>query len=135
MGNRQREKGQARRNRHRRVRRKIRGTAERPRLVVFRSIGHIYGQIVDDDSGNTLVSASSLKIQLPPEAEPEGDGKKKKRKAEGIKMRRSRYVGEVIARAAVEKGIKSVAFDRGGYLYHGRVAALAEAARKNGLEF
>lgn len=80
------------------------------------------------------MSASSLKIQLPPETEPAGDGKKKG-KPEGIKMRRSRYVGETIARAAVEKGIKSVAFDRGGYLYHGRVATLAEAARKNGLEF
>jgi large subunit ribosomal protein L18 len=73
-------------------------------------------------------------IQTPPETEPTGDGKKKGR-PEGIKMRRSRYVGEAIARAALEKGIKRVAFDRGGYLYHGRVAALAEAARKNGLEF
>lgn len=134
MGNRNREKREARRNRHRRVRRSIRGSAERPRLAVFRSLGHIYGQIIDDDAGKTIVSASSLRIQLPPETEPEGDGKKKG-KSEGIKMRRARYVGQTIARAALERGIKKVAFDRGGFLYHGRVAALAEAARKNGLEF
>lgn len=101
---------------------------------MFRSLGHIYGQIIDDDAGKTIVSASSLRIQLPPETEPEGDGKKKG-KSEGIKMRRARYVGQTIARAALERGIKKVAFDRGGFLYHGRVAALAEAARKNGLEF
>jgi large subunit ribosomal protein L18 len=94
----------------------------------------MYGQIIDDDAGKTLVSASSLRIRLPAETELEGDGKKKG-KPEGIKMRRARFVGEAIARAALERGIKRVAFDRGGFLYHGRVAALAEAARKNGLEF
>lgn len=80
------------------------------------------------------MSASSLKIQLPPETEPAGEGKKKE-KPEGIKVRRARYVGQTIARAALEQGIKKVTFDRGGFLYHGRVAALADAARKNGLEF
>jgi len=134
VANRNREKREARRNRHRRVRQKIRGSAEKPRLVVFRSLNHIYAQIIDDEAGRTLVSASSLKIQLPPEAEVPGEGKKK-RKPEGIKIRRSRHVGQAIARTALEKGIQKVAFDRGGFLYHGRVAALAEAARKNGLEF
>ena len=133
MGNRNREKRDARLNRHRRIRRKVRGTAERPRLAVFRSNVHVYAQIVDDDAGTTLASASSLKIELPPVDEPAGDGKKKKR-PESIKMRRSRHVGQAIAQAALEKGIKRVAFDRGGFLYHGRVAALAEAARKTGLE-
>jgi large subunit ribosomal protein L18 len=102
-------------------------------LVVYRSLNHIYAQIVDDDAGRTLLSASSLKLRLSPETEPSGGDKKKG--PEGVKMRRSREVGRVIAQAALEKGIKTVSFDRGGFLYHGRVAALAEAARKNGLEF
>ena len=103
-------------------------------MAVFRSNIHIYAQIVDDDTGTTLASASSLKIELPPADEPAGDNKKKKR-PESVKMRRSRHVGQAIAQAALEKGIKVVAFDRGGFLYHGRLAALAETARKSGLEF
>ncbi len=112
----------------------MRGSAVKPRLAVYRSLNHIYAQIIDDDAGRTLVCASSLKFQFPPEEEA-GGGNKKKGKAESIKMRRSREVGRTIAEAALAKGIKKVAFDRGGFLYHGRVAALAEAARKNGLEF
>jgi large subunit ribosomal protein L18 len=135
VGNRIRDKKEARLSRHRRVRRKVRGSVERPRLVVFRSLNHIYAQVIDDDAGSTLVSASSLKLALPPVEEAAGGEKKKKKKPEGIKIRRSREVGRAIALAAVAKGIKRVIFDRGGFLYHGRVAALAEAARENGLEF
>jgi large subunit ribosomal protein L18 len=142
-----REKREARRSRHARVRRKISGTSEMPRLCVYRSLNHIYAQIIDDNAGTTLASSSSLKLDLPsvqaeskPEAEIEGKSKgkekaKAKAKPEGIKIRRSRAVGRAIAEAAVAKGIKKVAFDRGGYLYHGRIAALADEARKAGLEF
>ncbi len=134
MGNASCKKTDARRGRHRRVRQKMHGSAVKPRLAVYRSLNHIYAQIIDDDAGRTLVYASSLKLQFSPEAET-GGGNKKKGKAESIKMRRSREVGRAVAQAALAKGIKKVAFDRGGFLYHGRVAALAEAARKNGLEF
>jgi len=138
--------------RHERVRNKVHGTAARPRLCVFRSLNHIYAQIVDDDSGRTLAAASSLKLALPPAAEAtpaaadkpdkpekgekgkEGKGGKKARPL-SAKMRRSVAVGKAIAEVALAKGIKAVAFDRGGYLYHGRVAALAKAARDGGLEF
>jgi large subunit ribosomal protein L18 len=150
-----REKRHARLRRHERVREKVRGTAQRPRLCVFRSLGHIYAQIIDDDSGRTLAAASSLKIELPPVGEapekapqvegadrPEkgekgdkGKAKAKKERPLSTKMRRSVAVGTAIAATALAKGIKSVAFDRGGYLYHGRVAALAKAAREAGLEF
>jgi len=142
-----REKRKARRSRRARVRRKISGTTETPRLCVYRSLNHIYAQVIDDSTGRTLASSSSLKLELPPvqteskpEAEPEGKAKgKEKEKAkarpEGVKMRRARAVGRAIAEAAAVKGIKKVAFDRGGYLYHGRVAALADEARKAGLEF
>ena len=145
MRDKNREKREARRSRHSRVRRKIFGTAEMPRLCVYRSLNHIYAQIIDDNDGRTLVSSSSLKLEMPPvqaegkpEAETEGKSKDKgkgKKRPEGIKMRRSRAVGRAIAEAAAQKGIKKVAFDRGGYLYHGRVAALGEEARKAGLEF
>jgi len=132
-----REKRLARKRRHLRVRKKIWGTAERPRLNVFRSLNHIYAQIIDDDAGKTLVSASSLKMDISKlKAEVADDeGGKKSKKPLSTKMLRSIAVGKAIAEAAVAKGIKRVAFDRGGYLYHGRVAALAEAARKAGLEF
>ncbi len=143
------EKRKARLSRHSRVRRKIVGTTETPRLCVYRSLNHIYAQVIDDSTGRTLASASSLKLELPPaqaeskpEAEPEGKAKgkgkgkeKAKTRPDGVKMRRSRAVGRAIAESATAKGIKKVAFDRGGYLYHGRVAALADEARKAGLEF
>ncbi len=141
------EKRQQRLSRKVRVRKKVRGTADRPRLSVFRSLSHIYAQLIDDDSGKTLASVSSLRLDIPavePEkaapAEEEGkkkDKKKKKKekKPEGLKVRRSRAVGKAIAEKGTTLGIEKVVFDRGGFLYHGRVAALAEAARKNGLEF
>lgn len=122
-----REKRQARLNRHKRIRSKVFGTVECPRLAVYRSLGHMYAQIVDDSAGTTLVASSSLKIELPPTSGED--------KPEGVKIRRSRAVGKAVAEAAIAKGIKKVAFDRGGRLYHGRVAALGEAARKAGLEF
>ena len=128
--------------RHMSIRNKISGSPERPRVCVFRSSGHIYAQLIDDTTGHTLAAVSSLKID-PAKlkvAEPEdkgGDKKKKKKKktVEGKGILQAREVGRLIAEAAKEKGISKIAFDRGGYLYHGRVAALAEAARKNGLEF
>jgi large subunit ribosomal protein L18 len=139
--------------RHERVRNKVHGTQARPRLCVFRSLNHIYVQIIDDDSGTTLAQASSIKLELPPAQEvvekasdkpdkPEkgekgkdGKGPKKAARPLSLKMRRSIAVGKTIAAVALGKGIKAVAFDRGGYLYHGRVAALAKAAREGGLEF
>lgn len=142
------EKREARLRRHARVRRKISGTAEMPRLAVYRSLNHIYAQLIDDEAGRTIASASSLRLELPavePPASaeaPEGGDKKggkkkggkKKARPASLKVRRSTAVGTRIAELAKEKGISKARFDRGGYLYHGRVAALAEAARKNGLE-
>jgi len=110
--------------RKRRVRKRIRGTSERPRLSVFKSARHIYAQIVDDTKARTLVDASSLSKEV--RAGMEGKGGNKA--GAGI-------VGELIAKRAAEKGIKAVVFDRNGFLYHGRVKALAEAAREHGLEF
>lgn len=110
----------ARIKRHLRVRKNISGTAERPRLNVFRSLNHIYAQLIDDVNGVTLVAASSLEKGF------EGNGSN----AEGAKL-----VGKAIAEKALAAGIKTVVFDRGGYVYHGRVAALAEGAREGGLEF
>jgi large subunit ribosomal protein L18 len=121
------EKRLARLSRHKRVRNKVFGTPECPRLNVYRSLGHMYAQIIDDSTGTTIVASSSLKAELPPASGED--------KPEGLKMRRSRAVGKAIAEAAVAKGIKKVAFDRGGRIYHGRIAALGEAARKAGLEF
>lgn len=112
-----------RKRRHIRVRRKVFGTPERPRFNVFRSNKHIYAQIIDDTKGNTLVSASSLDKELKGNLKTGGN------------IDASRMVGGLIARRAIEKGIKKVVFDRGGYLYHGRVKAVAEAAREGGLEF
>ncbi|HEX78779.1 MAG TPA: 50S ribosomal protein L18 [Dehalococcoidia bacterium] len=115
--------GAARHNRHARVRAKVRGIESRPRLSVFRSLNHIYAQIIDDDRGHTLVSASTVLSEIKSEA----NGKNK--------STHSGLVGSLVAKRALEKGIKQVVFDRGGYKYHGRVKSLAEAARKGGLKF
>jgi len=109
--------------RHRRVRQKITGIISRPRLCVFRSLNHVYAQLIDDSIGQTLVSMSTLDSQV----RSKTDGMVKTKKAE--------IVGTLLAEKALNKGIKQVVFDRGGYKYHGRVKALAEAAKKTGLEF
>jgi len=116
-------RAEARKARHRRVRKKIMGTPDRPRLNVFRSLKHIYAQIIDDYAGRTIVCASTMDRELRGKIEYGGN------------ISAAREVGALIARRALEKGIKSVVFDRGGYLYHGRVKALADAAREGGLEF
>jgi large subunit ribosomal protein L18 len=113
----------ARSRRQLRVRRKVAGTPERPRLNVFRSVGEIYAQVIDDRAGHTVVSASTLE----PDLRPRVEGKNKTEQA--------KLVGALIAERARAKGIQQVVFDRGGYRYHGRVRALAEAAREAGLEF
>lgn len=113
----------ARIRRHRRVRTKVKGVSLRHRLCVFRSLNHIYAQVIDDSQGHTLVSASTLD----PEMKEEVVGKVKTDKAE--------LVGSLVAKRALSKGINQVVFDRGGYKYHGRVKALAEAARREGLKF
>jgi large subunit ribosomal protein L18 len=112
---------QRHRKRHRRVRLRIEGTSERPRLNVFRSLNHIYAQVIDDTEGHTMVSASSLEAAI--------------QDAGGTKAEQARFVGELVGQRAVEQGISQVVFDRGGYKYHGRVKALAEGARKAGLDF
>ncbi|MCM1063845.1 MAG: 50S ribosomal protein L18 [Eubacterium sp.] len=108
---------------HMRIRNRFSGTAERPRLAVFRSNNHMYAQIIDDTVGNTLASASTLEKDIKGELEKTNN------------VEAAAYLGTVIAKRAQEKGIKTVVFDRGGYIYHGKVAALAEAAREAGLEF
>lgn len=133
MRNVNRENRKARLRRHGRVRRKIWGTSETPRLCVFRSLNHIYAQIIDDVAGRTLVAAASLKVKV--REEPEAAEEAKKAGPRSLKMRRSRAVGKAIAEMALTKGIKGVKFDRGGYIYHGRIAELADAAREAGLEF
>lgn len=115
------DKNQVRKKRHARVRAKLSGTAERPRLNIYRSNKNIYAQLIDDVKGVTLASASTLDKELSLESTGNVEAAQK--------------VGELIAKRAVEKGIKEVVFDRGGYLYHGRVKALADAARENGLQF
>jgi len=115
----------ARTRRHERIRKKVVGTTERPRLSVYRSLSHMYAQIIDDFKGSTIAAASSLDKEL--------KGKDKKSGEGNIGV--AKQVGELIAKKALKKGIKRVVFDRGGYLYHGRVKALADAARENGLEF
>lgn len=135
------EKERSRRRRHLSIRRKVVGTPEHPRVCVFRSNTHIYAQIVDDTRGITLAAVSSLK--LGPVSAPSGEagGEKKKGKGKkaappaGRQVATAREVGRMLAEAAKAKGIKRVKFDRGGYIYHGRVAALADGARANGLEF
>jgi large subunit ribosomal protein L18 len=113
----------ARKRRRIRIRKKVMGTSQRPRLAVYRSLDHMYAQIIDDSNNNTLVSASSLDKEFKNEKSHKGNTKIAEK------------VGGLIAKRAVEKGFKKVIFDRGGYLYHGRVKALADAARKAGLEF
>ena len=108
---------------HKRLRNRLNGTAERPRLSVFRSNNHMYAQIIDDTVGNTLVSASTLEKSVKAELEKTNN------------VDAAAYLGTVIAKRAIEKGIKTVIFDRGGFIYHGKIAVLAEAAREAGLEF
>jgi large subunit ribosomal protein L18 len=110
---------QKRKRRHRRVRGKVHGSAARPRLCVFRSSKGIYAQVIDDDAGVTLVSASTLQLGG----------------TSGTKSEKAAEVGKLVAQRAREAGVASVTFDRGGYLYHGRVKALADGAREGGLEF
>ena len=112
-------KNEIRLNIHRRIRRRLRGTEARPRLAVFRSLNHIYAQVIDDDKGHTVVAASS----------------NEKNGIDGGNVAGAKAIGKLVAQRAQEKGVKSVVFDRGGYIYHGRVKALADAARAAGLEF
>jgi large subunit ribosomal protein L18 len=114
------EKKEIRNRIHKRIRRKLSGSAERPRLAVFRSVAHIYAQVIDDAKGVTLVSASTVD---------------KAAKTNGGNVAGAKTIGKLVAERAKEKGIKSVVFDRGGYQYHGRIKALADAAREAGLEF
>jgi len=114
------QKNEIRHRIHERIRHKVRGTAERPRLAVFRSVAHIYAQVIDDAAGATLVSASSV----------DKDGR-----ANGGNVAAAKNIGKLVAERAKAKGIQRVVFDRGGYPYHGRVKALADAARAAGLEF
>ena len=113
-------KGVIRKRVHKRIRRKVAGSTARPRLAVFRSVKHIYAQVIDDTVGHTLVAASSTE---------------KKDVKNGGNVAGAKAVGKLLAERAKDKGVKSVVFDRGGYLYHGRVKALADAAREGGLEF
>ncbi|HGE72913.1 TPA: 50S ribosomal protein L18 [Candidatus Poribacteria bacterium] len=117
------DKKQARIKRHRRVRKRVYGTSERPRLSVYKSLNHIYAQIIDDVSGRTLVSASTLSPDV------------REKIKSGGNIESAKLVGEAIGKKALDKNISKVVFDRGGYPYHGRVKALAEAAREAGLEF
>ena len=112
-----------RENKHRRMRHHLAGTAERPRLAVFRSNNHMYAQIIDDTVGNTLVAASTLEKDVKAELSKTND------------VAAAAYLGTVIAKRALEKGITTVVYDRGGFIYQGKVKALAEAAREAGLEF
>jgi large subunit ribosomal protein L18 len=116
----------ARVRRHARVRKTVAGTPQRPRLAVYRSITHIYAQVIDDEAGKTIAAASTLDKSL-----RAANGKN----AAGNKTARAKSVGEALAKKAVEAGVTKVVFDRGGNKYHGRVKALADAAREGGLEF
>ena len=117
------DKNAIRRRKHLRVRKTVSGTTERPRLCVYRSNSHIYAQVIDDTTGNTLAAASSL------------DKDVKSQVQNGGNIEAAKEVGKLIAQRAQDKKITEVVFDRGGYIYHGRVAALAEAAREAGLQF
>ena len=108
---------------HMKIRNRFSGTAERPRLAVFRSNNHVYAQVIDDVAGKTLVSASTLEKDIKAELKNTDD------------IDAASKIGDVVAKRAIEKGIKAVVFDRGGYIYHGKVKALADAAREAGLEF
>ena len=122
------EKKQIRSRVHKRIRRKLSGTAARPRLAVFRSEAHIYAQVIDDGEGKTLVSASTV-VKVDKAAKGAKGG------AKGGNVAAAKTIGKLVAERAQEKGIKSVVFDRGGFQYHGRIKALADAAREAGLEF
>jgi len=113
------ERNQIRSRVHFRIREKISGTAERPRLNVYRSLNHIYAQVIDDTKGATLASASTLAAKI----------------TTGGNIAAAKEIGKLVAEQAVSKGVKKVVFDRGGYLYHGRIKALADAAREAGLDF
>jgi len=117
-------KNQIRQRIHTRIRRRVRGTSERPRLAVFRSVKHIYAQVIDDTQGQTIVAAGSIEKTAGEKAA-----------ASGGNIAGAKAIGKLVAQRAQDKGIKSVVFDRGGYHYHGRVKALADAAREAGLEF
>ena len=117
------DRKEQRAKRHQRIRKQLAGTAQRPRLSVYRSLTNIYAQLIDDEQRVTLASASSLKLKATP------------KEGESRRLASAREVGRAIATAAQAQGIKSVVFDRGGFLFHGRVKALAEAARQAGLEF
>ena len=110
-------------NKHRKIRNRFSGTAERPRLAVFRSNNHMYAQVIDDTVGKTLVAASTLEKDVKAELEKTND------------VEAAAYLGKVIAKRAIEKGITTVVYDRGGFIYQGKIKALAEAAREAGLEF
>ena len=116
-------RSEIRMKKHARMRNRFSGTAERPRLAVFRSNNHMYAQIIDDTVGNTLVAASTVEKAVKAELEKTND------------VDAAAYLGTVIAKRALEKGINTVVFDRGGFIYQGKIAALAEAAREAGLEF
>ena len=116
-------RAEIRQNKHRRLRNRFNGTAERPRLAVFRSNDHMYAQIIDDTVGNTLVSASTTQKDVKAELEKTND------------VAAAAYLGTVIAKRAIEKGITTVVFDRGGFIYQGKIQALADAAREAGLNF
>jgi large subunit ribosomal protein L18 len=116
-------RNESRQRRHLRIRRTVHGSPERPRLSVFRSVAHIYAQVVDDRAGRTLAAASSLDPEI-------------RTQAAGVKKTETgKLVGQLVARRAKEHGVNRVVFDRGGYLYHGRVKAVADGAREGGLEF
>ena len=119
------ERTESRRRVRVRIREKVKGSAERPRLAIFKSGKHIYAQVIDDGTGRTLAAASSL----------DGDLKKQAQGKVGANVKTAEKVGELVAARAREKGVARVVFDRGGYIYHGKVRALADAARKGGLEF
>ena len=123
------DKIQARARRKKSIRKRITGTTERPRLSVFRSNKHIYAQVIDDTEERSILSLSDLTKDVEPAAPAEDEA------PEGTKIRQARAVGAAVAKACLDKGIKQVVFDRNGYLYHGRVRALAEAAREAGLDF
>lgn len=114
---------EVRENKHRKLRNRFSGTAERPRLAVFRSNNHMYAQIIDDTAGHTLVSASTVQKDVKAELEKTND------------VAAAAYLGTVIAKRALDAGITTVVFDRGGFVYHGKIKALADAAREAGLEF
>jgi len=113
------ERNQIRRRVHFRIREKLSGTTQRPRLNVYRSLNHIYAQLIDDSQGVTIASASTLAAKIPA----------------GGNIEAAKAVGKLVAELGIEKGVKKVVFDRGGYLYHGRIKALADAAREAGLDF